>query len=195
MAQDKAQVDDDAGLVAQAVRELPYVTNAYQALARRHYSMLRRYCFNILRDRTEGEDACQDILLKAFRGLPRFQGRSSFKTWLFTIAANTCYSRMQKLKQERERFARYDQEIHEIAADTNLTDSQNLSGDQFGNMIESLTEQEQQLLSLRFIGELSLDEIAEILGLRLSATKMRFYRALEKLGKQLGAENPNKPGY
>ena len=48
-------------------------------------------------------------------------------------------------------------------------------------MIESLSDLEQQLLSLRFVAELTPEEIAEVLGMRLSATKMRYYRAIKKL--------------
>ncbi|MDH3387420.1 MAG: sigma-70 family RNA polymerase sigma factor [Gammaproteobacteria bacterium] len=184
MVQEKSQLDD-ADLVARAMEELPYVTRSYQVLAGRYYPLLLRYCINMLREQAEAEDACQVILLKVFRGLPRFQGRSSFKTWLFKIAANTCYSQMQKLKRERERFARLDRETLDSTVETNPTNFQTLRKDKFENMIESLSEQEQHLLGLRFLGELSLDEIAEIMGMGLSATKMRFYRALKKLGPQL----------
>jgi len=181
MVQRNEQVDVDADLVALAMDELPYVTQAFQALAERYHSLLTGYCYNILRDHSEAEDTCQVILLKVYQGLPNFEKRSSFKTWMMKIATNSCYSRLQKMKRERERFVPLEQDVIENISDSGESNTQALAGDRFGNMIESLSDLEQQLLSLRFIAELGLDEIAEILGMRLSATKMRYYRALKKL--------------
>ncbi len=179
------QVDEDADLVALAMEELPYVTHAFQALAGRHYSLLFGFCYNMLRNKADAEDICQAVLLKVFQGLPDFEKRSSFKTWMMKIAANTCYSRLQKNKQQRERFVRLEQDVVENIADSNRSNIEALAGDRFEVMIESLSDLEQQLLSLRFIAELTLDEIAEILGMQLSATKMRYYRALKKLDENI----------
>lgn len=186
MADDKPPLDKDVDLVARAIEELPYVTGAYQALANRYYGLLMRYCYGILRDRSEAEDACQVILLKVYHGLPRFQWRSSFKTWLLKVAANTCYSRRLKLKRERERFSPLDNEMLENTAGANTAETRVFHGDRFETLVDSLSDQEQILLNLRFVGDQSFDQIAEIMGLGLSATKMRYYRALRKLELELG---------
>lgn len=176
---------DDEVLVAQAIDELPYVTRAYEILVRRHYSLIYRTCQHILKDPGEAEETCQIILLKVFNGLPRFQGRSAFKTWLVKIVTNTCFSRHQQLKLARQRYT----DLEESDLDKRIVGSddspESLWLDNFETMVHCLNEEEKKIVSLRFVSELSLAEIADVMDMKLSATKMRFYRALEKLKEQL----------
>jgi RNA polymerase sigma-70 factor, ECF subfamily len=51
---------------------------------------LYAHCYRMLASSADSEDALQDALLGAWRGLPRFEGRSSFRSWLYTIATNAC---------------------------------------------------------------------------------------------------------
>lgn len=179
---------DDAVLVSRAQQELPYATRAYQQLVERHYPLLLRYCSNILRNPEYAEDACQTVLIKVFHALPRFRQRSSFKTWLLKIAGNTCFTMRQKNQRRIGRTRYLDQEqLEQIALPAN-GNARALGGDRFARMIAGLSDLEQQLPSLRFVGELSLSEIAEVTGLNLSAAKMRYYRALEKLKANIETE-------
>jgi RNA polymerase sigma-70 factor, ECF subfamily len=63
---------------------------AYQRLVEPHRGALQAHCYRMLGSFQDAEDAVQDALLRAWRGLPRFQGRSSLRSWLYTIATNTC---------------------------------------------------------------------------------------------------------
>ena len=176
---------DDAVLVAQAIEELPYVTQAYEILVRRHYRLIYRTCLHILKDPNEAEDVTQIILLKVFNGLPQFQARSMFKTWLVKIVTNTCFSRLQQLKQRRQRYTKLEESsLDQFNADSGNS-PESLWLDNFETMIFCLNEKEKKIVSLRFVSELSLAEIAVVMEMKLSATKMRFYRALKKLKEQL----------
>jgi len=62
---------------------------AYAELVERHRPELHAQCFRMLRSADDAEDALQDTLLQAWRGLPRFEGRSSLRSWLHRIAINT----------------------------------------------------------------------------------------------------------
>lgn len=176
---------DDAVLVAQAIEELPYVTRAYEILVRRHYRLIYRTCLHILKDPSEAEDATQLILLKVFNGLPRFHARSTFKTWLVKIVTNTCFTRFQQLKQRRQRYTKLEESSLEQLNTDSGDSPEFLWLDNFETMVCCLNEQEKKIVSLRFVSELSLPEIAVVMEMKLSATKMRFYRALKKLKKQL----------
>ncbi|WP_045860848.1 sigma-70 family RNA polymerase sigma factor [Teredinibacter purpureus] len=175
----------DTELVAQAIKELPYVTRSYELLIKRYYPLIYRTCFGILRDSGEAEEASQVILLKVFNGLPRFQERSAFKTWLTKIIHNTCFSRHQKLKRDRAFYSAFTEQSDDNHNDQQDESPESLWRDSFDVMVDCLSEEEQHILSLRFVSELSLAEIATLMELGLSATKMRFYRALEKLKEQL----------
>lgn len=182
MSQNKPEMDiDDEALVAQAIKELPYVTDSYEILIKRHYTLIYRTCMGILRDAGEAEDVSQIVLIKVFNSLSRFQGRSAFKTWLIKIATNACFSRHQKLKLERERYTELTEEKADDTHYHNDKSPELLWKDDFETMVQSLSDEEQYILNLRFVAELPIAEIAVIMDLGLSATKMRFYRALEKL--------------
>jgi RNA polymerase sigma-70 factor, ECF subfamily len=63
---------------------------AYQRLVELHRSELLAHCYRMLGSVHDAEDALQDALLRAWRGLPGFEGRSSLRSWLYRIATNTC---------------------------------------------------------------------------------------------------------
>src|SRR5213082_1803671 len=63
---------------------------AFAALLERFRRELHAHCYRMLGSYADAEDALQDALLRAWRGLPRFEGRSSLRSWLYRIATNTC---------------------------------------------------------------------------------------------------------
>ena len=63
---------------------------AYRRLVELHRSELHAHCYRMLGSVHDAEDALQEALLRAWRGLSRFEGRSSLRSWLYTIATNTC---------------------------------------------------------------------------------------------------------
>jgi RNA polymerase sigma-70 factor (ECF subfamily) len=69
---------------------------AYQRLIEPHRSELHAHCYRMLGSLHDAEDALQDALLRAWRGLVRFEGRSSLRSWLYTIATNTCLNLIQR---------------------------------------------------------------------------------------------------
>src|SRR5881398_2962720 len=62
--------------------------DAYRRLVEPHRGALHAHCYRMLGSVQDAEDALQDAMLRAWRGLPRFEGRSSVRTWLYTIAGN-----------------------------------------------------------------------------------------------------------
>ncbi|MGD9696994.1 MAG: sigma-70 family RNA polymerase sigma factor [Thermoleophilia bacterium] len=63
---------------------------AYRRLVEARRPELHAHCYRMLGSYQDAEDALQEALLRAWRGLPRFDGRSSFRTWIYRIATNAC---------------------------------------------------------------------------------------------------------
>ena len=99
---DPLQPDVDQTLVDQAIEELPYRTAAYERLMQKYQRMIFGVCYRMLNNRADAEDICQDVMVKVFGTLQKFEGRSSFKTWLMKITSNTCLTHITKNKRRRE---------------------------------------------------------------------------------------------
>src|SRR3954468_11680117 len=75
--------------------------NAYQLLIEPHRSELRAHCYRMLGSIHDADDAVQDALLRAWRGLPRFEGRSTTRSWLYKITTNACLNAIARQPKGR----------------------------------------------------------------------------------------------
>lgn len=166
----------DAELVERACMELPYKTRAYAELMKRHDRLMFGVSLRLVGNRQDAEDITQDVMLKVFGKLGSFEGRSTFKTWLVRVTRNACKDWLKKKAIARhysESLANEPQEENTMRfAETRLLD-----------LLKELSPVDREVLTLRFVADLSLQEISETSELSLSATKMRLYRAIERLQK------------
>jgi RNA polymerase sigma-70 factor, ECF subfamily len=70
--------------------------DAFGRLVTPHRAELHAHCYRMLGSVPDAEDALQEVLLAAWRGLPRFEGRSSLRSWLYRIATNTCLKAIER---------------------------------------------------------------------------------------------------
>jgi RNA polymerase sigma-70 factor, ECF subfamily len=70
--------------------------NAFARLVEPHRRALHAHCYRMLGSVADAEDALQDALLNAWRGLSKFEGRSSLRSWLYTIATNACLRAIER---------------------------------------------------------------------------------------------------
>ena len=177
-------VDPDIELVKQAQQELPYRATAYEALMKRHDQVLFRVCYRLLGNPDDARDVSQEVMIKVFGYLPKFEGRSMFKTWLMQIARNTCFTMQAKLKRQRELRDILEYETDENVGDRIMTEAMDID-----TILSTLNKQDKEILVMRYMAELQFDEIAEVCDISLSAAKMRVYRATEALKKKMAAQD------
>ena len=173
-----ALTDDE--LVARCKTELPYNVTAYRELLRRHEPLVYRSCLKMLGSVQDAEEACQDAFLQVFHKIGQFEGRSAFKTWLYRIVYNRCIETRRKAARRSEIHAKLVEEITQDEISREDPDMQNELTGKVHEVIAKMSGEDCRLVTLRYVSGLSLQEIADVLEIGLSATKMRLYRAQEK---------------
>ncbi len=166
-------------LIAQAKGELPYKLDAYREILRRHEGLVFSTCMKMIGNIQDAEEVCQDTFLQVFHKLHQFEGRSTFKTWLFRIVYNYCLGKRGALAKRRERDEAVGEKITQEAKDDRDAGMIPGAGELVHEVMQGMDDDERNLLVMRFVSGLSLAEIAEVLDLKLSAAKMRLYRTLE----------------
>lgn len=123
-----------------------------------------RLALSILDDSHEAEDATQESLLAALRGLDSFHGNSSLKTWLFSITVNICRTRLQR-QQRREQVTQLLNGILQRTHPASVEEGaiQNESNQALWHAIHDMNEKHRIPIVLRYYHDLSVPEIAAIL--------------------------------
>lgn len=129
------------------------------------------YLLNTLRDKSLAEDMLQSAWLKAIEKLSSFHGtEAEFSSWLFAIARNECKQHWRKSGREIP----FNSELH----DKEFVDAKDEDRIFLDQVVERLAPPDRELLRLRFIGGLPLNEIAKILKINQIAVRVRMHRAI-----------------
>lgn len=175
---DPRQLTDEE-LVQHAHVELFHITRAYEELMRRYQRTLFNVCARYLGNERDADDVCQEVMLKVLYGLKNFEGKSKFKTWLYSITYNECITQYRKERRKRRLLDALSLDPLEEASDEKAPKIEEKAG--LDRWLVHVNPIDREILVLRFVAELEFQEIADIMHMGLSATKMRYKRALDKL--------------
>lgn len=170
---------DDATLVARCQAELPSDLTAYRELVKRYEGLIFNTCRRIIGSQEDAEEVTQDTLLQIFHKIHQFQGRSSFKTWLYKVVHNYCRNRISKLARKREGQNLYEEHAANDEEDREAGSRRAALSQAVEEALGKLKKSEREVIVLKFMSGLTLQETADVLDVKLSAAKMRLYRALE----------------
>ena len=168
----------DEELVVHAKNELFHVTRAYEELMRRYQRTLFNVCARYLGNDRDADDVCQEIMLKVLYGLKKFQGKSKFKTWLYSITYNECTTQYRKDRRKRRLFDALS--LNPLDEEVEL-EPINTKDNDLDRWLVGVNSIDREIIILRFVAELEFQDIASIMRLGLSATKMRYKRAIDRL--------------
>jgi RNA polymerase sigma-70 factor, ECF subfamily len=166
---------------------------AFEELVRRHQHRVFAVAGGILRRREDVEDVAQQVFVKAYFSLRRFDQRAAFSTWLYKITVNECWDLLRKKKV---RPLLYESDLSEeqagqfSAAERLESGAQDVSDkleaqQQVENLLQGLDERDRMMLILKEVEGFAIDEIAEILDLNANTVKVRLFRARRRIVNQV----------
>ena len=157
-----------------------------EALLGRHYERVHTICSRIAGNEADADDACQEALLAIVRGLGRFDGRSSFRTWSYRVASNACLDEMRrKNRRPTPRELLPERPASGPGLDTAVADRLTLD-----DALPQLSDEFRVPVVLRDVVGLDYAEIAETLGIPPGTVRSRIARGRRQLGEILGNQVP-----
>lgn len=171
---------------------------AFAELLRRYRAPVFNLCLRMLKNRDDAEDVAQDVFIKVFAMLERYDERYAFRSWLFKIAANQC---IDFIRKNRVKLLRLDEPVHykgeeierQLPDDAPRPD-ETLNRQEVGSVLREITDElpphYRAMIVLRHQEQLSYEEIAQMMDLPLGTVKARIHRARalmkDKLTKRRG---------
>ena len=187
-----ADVDPDAALM---LRVKQGDTSAFAQLVDKYKQPVLNVAARMLRDLTEAEDIAQNVFLQVHKSAHRYQVSSRFSTWLFTIVRNLCLNEIRRRSRhpadslEAPHPEQEDQPLHQFEdkAAAAPTESALLGelDEKITQALAALPENQRMAIVLCRQNELSYEEIADVLGCSVSATKSLIHRGREALKERL----------
>ncbi len=166
-------------------------------LLSRHYKRLYAICRRVAGNDADAADGCQEALLAIVRGLTRFDGRSSFKTWSYRVATNACLDEMRR--KNRRPLAILDDPKRtldhgsETSGNYRQTDSQIVDRLAIEDALPLIPEEFRAPVVLRDVIGMDYAEIAETLELAPGTVRSRIARGRRHLANHLqSARNGNQ---
>lgn len=164
--------------------------DAFELLIERYRSRIYRLAMRFTRNTSDAEEVLQEVSLTVFRKLDKFEGKSSFSTWIYRVAVNTSLMKLRDRKpvemvslEELHEDLPYDDSGPGLAPDDHLITEESLA--RIESAMEGLPYEYKTTLILRDIEGFSTEETAEIMDLTVAAVKSRLHRARNFLKRRL----------
>lgn len=163
-------MDDDV----QSSLEKRRFRQAFERILDLYEMKVFRMAVMFLKDRGKAEETTQDIFLKLWQVLPTYDGRAALSTWLYTIARNTCLSALRS--ESHRKTLPYDS-IAEPAAAQGTGRETALSNIELERCLERLPINQRDVITLFYLQERSVEEVARMLDLPEGTVKSHLHRA------------------
>jgi RNA polymerase sigma-70 factor (ECF subfamily) len=156
---------------------------ALTACARTHHTILGRLCMALLGTQADADEAVQETLLRAHRGMASYRAEGSVKAWLCGIARHVCAHMLETRRKGRELL-----EIVPTEGEARDAFESRRKARVLREALDKLKPSEREALVLRYVADLSHREIAVACGLDEAAARKRISRALERMRSVMPSE-------
>lgn len=173
-----ARSEDEAAVLACQRGE----REAFSGLVERYQRDVYRLCYRYVNNHHDANDMAQEAFLKAYRAIERFRGDSSFSTWLYRIAVNTClnFRAARRLAQEP-----LSETLPDGAPPVADSIERGERAEQVRAAVARLPDRQRATLILKVYHDLTHEEVARILGSSVGTVKANLFHALNNLRKAL----------
>ena len=158
---------------------------AFERLSSAYADRLFMLLLRLLGDRAEAEDVAQEVMLRAWQGITRFRGQSSYFTWLYRIAVNEANRALEKRARRPAGVTLGPDEL-QLPAPAALDPSRQAENSELRRALAELPPSRRTVLLLRDVERLSMQEAAEIAGISQAAFKTRLHQARLRVRVAIG---------
>ena len=174
---------DDEKLVSQT---LAGDRDAFGVLVHKYQEMVYAYAFQKVRNEEDAQDVTQEVFWRAYHGLYQLRHPHRFRSWLYTIMSNECKRRLVSVIKIRQRETALEEATDDALqiepAHTTPTEDWRVDLEQ---ALSELPDDNRIAVSMFYMGDNSLKEISEFLGVSVNTVKGKLYRARQQLGSAL----------
>jgi RNA polymerase sigma-70 factor, ECF subfamily len=164
---------------------------AFEGIVDLFKDKIYRHCYRMVGNGHEAEDLAQETFLRAYRNISKYNNEFKFSTWIFRIATNLCIDRLRKKKPDYY----LDAEVpgtdgatmySQLSSDEPLPEqivTENERWHELQEEIMKLPEKYRTAIVLKYVEDLSLEEISQIMDIPVPTVKTRIHRGREALKK------------
>lgn len=158
-------------------------SESFAPLVERYSDMLYTLLCRLLQNEEDASDLLQESFIKAFRHINRFNGKSSFSTWIYRIAYNEAIDYLRKKRSK----ASYNIEIEEVAdiAEEEIEETIETDSEDLQKALDKLAPKDKALLLMFYSDDLSIREMADVTSMSESNIKVKLHRLRSKLYKMM----------
>lgn len=168
-------------------------SEAFNRIVTDYQKPIYRTALAIMRNETDADTITQETFVQAWRKISRFEGRSSLETWLTRIAVNKARDELRRQRRFASKASHPDRDTSQLDAlrDERPDAERQLLSLELSKIVEealvSLPPKQRTIFALRHFEQRRLDEIATILGIEPSTTRVHLHRATRKIREILDA--------
>ncbi len=162
----------------------------FGVLVDRYKPMVFTLALRIIKNREDAEEVAQDTFLKAYKALDTFQGTSKFSTWIYKIAYNTSLDCLKKKKQRADTNSIDVTTLYDLKTMGGILEDMDRNDRKLiiKEAIDQLSSEDSAIITLYYFEELSVKEIAPIVGLSPQVLKVRLFRSRKQLAAILNSK-------
>lgn len=160
---------------------------AFERVLSAYRRRVHALAYGVLRDRDAAEDVAQDVFVRLWKALPRYDGRAKLSTWIYAITRNASISALRRRRPEDSLSEPAVLEDVESRTSTVPAAHEDGSDAALVRMVGELPERQRLAVTLYYLEDRSVEEVAEMLAMPVNTVKTHLHRARARLASALGA--------